>query len=144
MLRVVKMMMMMRWWWWWRWRWRWRRRWWWNNSSSGHGQTMACGRFKSNNILMNTSTVTPSVIGQDHPGTQAGPIETELAVGRWVRSRMIRGDLFRPLPHSPFVEVTLTPLRSFAWHCMLGWDLVELHFFLLNTGKKQPCGGFPY
>ena len=44
-------------------------------------------------------------------GTQAGPIETELAVGRWVRSRMIRGDLFRPLPHSAFVEVTLTPLR---------------------------------
>ena len=24
---------------------------------------------------------------------------------------MIRGDLFRPLPHSAFVEVTLTPLR---------------------------------
>ena len=44
-------------------------------------------------------------------GTQAGPIEMELAVGRWVRSRMIPGDLYRPLPHSAFVEVTLTPLR---------------------------------
>ena len=44
-------------------------------------------------------------------GTQAGPIEMELAVGRWVRSRMIPGDLYGPLPHSAFVEVTLTPLR---------------------------------
>ena len=24
------------------------------NTSSGHGQAMACGRFNSNNILMNT------------------------------------------------------------------------------------------
>ena len=44
-------------------------------------------------------------------GTQAGPIEMELAVGRWVRSRMIPRDLYGPLPHSAFVEVTLTPLR---------------------------------
>ena len=44
-------------------------------------------------------------------GTQAGPIEMELAVGRWVRSRMTRGNLYRPLPHSAFVEDTLMPSR---------------------------------
>ena len=31
--------------------------------------------------------------------------------GRWVRSRMTRGDLYRPLPHSAFVEDTLMPSR---------------------------------
>ena len=82
-------------------------------------------------------------------GAQAGPIEMELAVGRWVRSRMTRGDLFRPLPHSAFVVDTLMPSRLWegifaAWgRERPSWPSVLVEAVKVHKSQVEwACSGF--